>query len=173
MAKTTKNCRPAQPSCGVHYDAVSICKEQCCMLMSQPLHCEQKHCLPHLQSMPSFVPCDYHLGRVKAVRKDRKTSRQIHSVVWKLQWLSLLLAEEQTDCAVYAMDGLGDDISSSIAYVTSNPSCSASFAGDMACPQCAVEYMQQGLCLPDRYNSSPTLRCLLLLTVHCCGCVLL
>lgn len=83
-----------------------------------------------------------------------------------LQWLSLLLAEEQTDCAVYALDGLGDDISNTIAYVTSNPTCSAAFAGDLACPQCALEYMQQGFCLPDRYDSSPVLRRLLLLTVH-------
>lgn len=97
----------------------------------------------------------------------------MQSPVWTLQWLSLLLAEEQTDCAVYAMDGLGDDISNAIAYVTSNPTCSAAFAGDLACPQCAVEYMQQGLCLPDRYNSSPILRRLLLLTVHGCDCALL
>ena len=123
--------------------------------------------------MPSFVPCDYHLGHVKAVRKDCKTLRQMLSLVWTLQGLSLLLAEDQTDCAVYAMDGLGDDISSSIAYVTSNPACSAAFAGDLACPQCAVEYMQQSLCLPGRYNSSPILGRLILLPVHCCDYALL
>ena len=97
----------------------------------------------------------------------------MHCLVQTLHGLSLLLAEQQTDCAAYAIDGLGDDISTSIAYVTTNPTCSASFAGDLACPQCAVEYMQQGLCLPDRYNSSPILTRLLLLTVHGCDCALL
>ncbi len=134
---------------------------------------KRKDCLSHLHPMPSFVPCDYHFGRVKAVSKDCKTLRQMHYLIWTLQGLSLLLAEEQTDCTVYATDGLGDDISSSIAYVTSNPACSAAFAGDLACPQCAVEYMQQGLCLPARYDSSPILRRLLLLTVHGCDRALL
>ena len=62
------------------------------------------------------------------------------------------LADEQTDCAVYAVDGLGDDISSSITYATSNPSCTATAADDLTCPMCAVEYMQLGLCLPGRYS---------------------
>ena len=61
-----------------------------------------------------------------------------------------LCADEQTDCAVYALDGLGDDISDAIAYVTLNPTCTAASAGDLACPSCPVEYMQQGLCLPGR-----------------------
>ena len=63
-------------------------------------------------------------------------------------------ADEQTDCAVYAVDGLDDDISSSITYVTSNPSCTATAADDLTCPMCAVEYMQQGLCLPGRYSAA-------------------
>jgi len=52
---------------------------------------------------------------------------------------------------VYALDGLGDDISNAITYVTSNPSCTATSADDLTCPMCAVQYMQQGLCLPGRY----------------------
>lgn len=63
-------------------------------------------------------------------------------------------AGEQTDCAVYALDGLGDDISNSITYVTSNPSCTATSAADLTCPMCAVQYMQQGLCLPGRYDTT-------------------
>ena len=60
-------------------------------------------------------------------------------------------AGDQSNCAVYAEDGLGNDISNSIAYATSNPTCSPAFAGDVRCPLCAVQYMQQGLCLPGRY----------------------
>ena len=61
-----------------------------------------------------------------------------------------LCADEQTDCAVYALDGLGDDISDAIACVTLNPTCTAIAAGGLTCPSCPVEYMQQGLCLPGR-----------------------
>ena len=62
-----------------------------------------------------------------------------------------LCADEQTDCAVYALDGLRDDISDAIAHVTLNPTCTAGASpGDLACPLCPVEYMQQGLCLPGR-----------------------
>ena len=61
-----------------------------------------------------------------------------------------LPAGDQTDCAVYALDGLNSDISNAITYVTSNPSCNATSADDLTCPLCAVQYMQQGLCLPGR-----------------------
>ena len=59
-------------------------------------------------------------------------------------------AGDQSNCAVFAQDGLGNDISSSIAYATSNPTCSPAFVADVRCPLCAVQYMQQGLCLPGR-----------------------
>ena len=59
-------------------------------------------------------------------------------------------ADDQTDCAAIATDAQGDDISSSIQYATSNPTCPAADAGDLSCPLCAVQYMQQGLCLPGR-----------------------
>jgi len=74
----------------------------------------------------------------------------------------LPLSRDQTDCAAYALDGLGDDISKSIAYTTSNPACTAASAGDLACPLCAVQYMQQGMCLPGRYA---------LLSVRCHTCI--
>ena len=62
----------------------------------------------------------------------------------------IMPADDQSNCAVYAQDGLGNDISSSVAYATSNPTCSPAFAGDVRCPLCAAQYMQQGLCLPGR-----------------------
>lgn len=62
--------------------------------------------------------------------------------------------DDQTGCAAYALDGQGNDISSSIQYATSNPSCTVVQAGDASCPLCAVQYMQQGLCLPGRSVSS-------------------
>ena len=69
----------------------------------------------------------------------------------------LVFAGDQTDCAVYAWDGLGNDVSSAIAYVTSNPTCTPAVAGDVRCPLCAVQYMQQGLCLPGRYKAEACL----------------
>ena len=61
------------------------------------------------------------------------------------------VADKQTACAVYALDGMQNDISNAIVYVTSNPMCNTTSLGDMACPACAMQYMQQGLCLPGRY----------------------
>lgn len=63
-------------------------------------------------------------------------------------------ADDQTGCDAYALDGQGNDISSSIQYATSNPSCTAVQAGDASCLLCAVQYMQQGLCLPGRSVTS-------------------
>ena len=71
-----------------------------------------------------------------------------------------MFADDQADCAVYAQDGLGNDVSSAIAYVTRNPTCTPAFAGDVRCPLCAVQYMQQGLCLPGRYDFEAWLKAL-------------
>ena len=43
-----------------------------------------------------------------------------------------------------------NDISNAIGYVISNPTCNTTSLGDMSCPKCAMQYMQQGLCLPGR-----------------------
>jgi len=59
-------------------------------------------------------------------------------------------AEEQTDCAVYAIDSLGDDISNAIDFAISDLACNSNLVGDSSCPMCAVQYLQQGLCLPGR-----------------------
>ena len=59
-------------------------------------------------------------------------------------------AEEQADCAVYAIDSLGDDISNAIDFAISNLACNSNLVEGSSCPVCAVQYMQQGLCLPGR-----------------------
>ena len=59
-------------------------------------------------------------------------------------------AEEQTDCAVYAIDSLDDDISNAIDFAIITLACNSNLVEDSSCPVCAVQYMQQGLCLPGR-----------------------
>jgi len=62
----------------------------------------------------------------------------------------IFAAEEQTDCAVYALNSLGDDISNAIDFAISNLACNSKLVEDSSCPVCAVQYMQRGLCLPGR-----------------------
>ncbi|KAL0034115.1 hypothetical protein WJX79_009686 [Trebouxia sp. C0005] len=93
-------------------------------------------------------PCS---AEAKAVVNSSHTLVLTYAVPVAFNLMPCPSSGEQTDCAVYALDGLGDDISNSITYVTSNPSCTATSAADLTCPMCAVQYMQQGLCLPGRY----------------------